>query len=78
MCRFYRTKQGPGYTRLCYRTGRRGERIPGNAIPPGKSHVMHGSLRRAVSPDSYCRRCGRRWHVERFRPVCDPCLTKGG
>ena len=32
MCRTYETKEGP-YTRLCYRTGRRGHRVPGRKPP---------------------------------------------
>ena len=82
MCRFYSTKDGIGYTRLCYKTGRRGERIKGPAIPEGKRHVTGIGRRAAAVPGAervatHCIRCGRNWHVARFGPTCDNCLKQG-
>ena len=76
MCRFYSTREG-GYTRLCYRTGRRGERVSGNVIPEGKHHVV-GSGRRTTRTVEVerCKKCECVWHVKRYGPICDNCLTQ--
>ena len=46
MCRVYETKNGP-FTRLCYRTGSRGERMAGRHVKDWQC-VLRGRITKAV------------------------------
>ena len=77
MCRVYETAQGP-YTRLCYRTGRRGQRLPGRRVGPGghvapqpRSRKPSAKRRRPALAPRRCALC--RGPVSRHDAVCSLC-----
>lgn len=75
MCRVYETLDGP-YTRLCYRTGRRGERLTGRLVEPGGHYrTLYARTRnRGSRPAAKPRRCTTcNGPVSRHDTVCSLC-----